>query len=150
MTALTIQPQSLQNKHAVQASSPLAILGISLATIVSISAIDIWFAVENDSILRIEQNPICLALMNLDPSGFKFFIAGKVSGTAMVICSLIQLHRRKYRHAMMVTLAITAFQVGLLIYLTLSDPLTHNLPNFSLLFNDTSESIWELTYPGKG
>jgi len=78
------------------------------------------------------------------PNGFTFFIAGKASGTMVVIAALLLLHRFKYRHAMLVTLGVTLFQIGLLMYLTISDPTMHNLPNFSLLFCETPESIWEL------
>lgn len=126
----------------------MAIIGFCLVTIVSVSILDIWFAVQNESIMKVEQNPVCLALMKLDPGGFAFFIAGKASGTALVIFTLVLLHLGKYRHAMKVTFGVTVFQVGLLIYLTLSDPTMYHLPNFSLLFGETRESIWELTYKG--
>jgi hypothetical protein len=145
MTALTIQQPGVRNRlRAFHVVSPIAIVGICLATIGMISALDIWFAVANESIMHVEQNPVCLALMKMDPGGFKFFIAGKAFGTSMVICSLVLLHRKNYCHAMKVTYSVTAFQVGLLTYLTLSDPTMYNLPNFSLLFTDTPESIWRI------
>jgi len=113
-----------------------------LATIATISATDIWFAVANSSIMAVEKNPICLALMKLDPNGFRFFVIGKSTGTIVVLATLLLLHVRNYRHAMQVTIAVTSFQIGLLIYLTLSDPMMYGLPNFGLLFADSPESVW--------
>lgn len=144
-TLLIRHSNQLQNaKPASNAISPKAIVGFCMATIVFVSSLDIWFAVQNESIMIVEQNPVCLALMKLDPGGFTFFIAGKASGTALVIIALLLLHLGRYRHAMTVTFGVTAFQLGLLVYLTLSDPTMYHLPNFSLLFADTPESIWEL------
>ena len=117
-------------------------LGLCLFIIAAISATDIWFAVANSCIQKVEQNPVCMALIELDPDGFSFFILGKSTGTLMVILTLVLLHSREYRSATTVTIAITVFQIGLLTYLTLSDPLTYNLPNFGLLFENSSESIW--------
>lgn len=119
-------------------------IGCCFLIIASISSVDIWFAVQNSSIMKVEQNPICLALMKLDPHNFTYFIAGKASGTLLVITTLLLLHRWKYRHALTVTVGVALFQLGLLTYLTLSDPTMYHLPNFSLLFRDTHESIWEL------
>lgn len=115
-----------------------------LATIAVISATDIWFAVANSTILYNEKNPICLELIKLDPHGFTYFVLGKSAGTLTVLFTLLQLHMKGYRHAMKVTIIVTCFQLGLLTYLTLSDPKLGHLPNFSLLFNETAESIWNL------
>ncbi|QEG20191.1 hypothetical protein [Mariniblastus fucicola] len=115
------------------------------SVIAAISSVDIWFAVANSEISTVEKNPICMALINLDPSGFSFFIVGKALGTVCVLASLMWMFRTRYRHAKTVLVAITLFQLGLLMYLTLSDPLTYNLPNFSLLFSDAPESIWHIT-----
>jgi len=117
-------------------------LAFCLFTIAAISATDIWFAVANSCIQLVEQNPICMALIELDPDGFSFFILGKSAGTLMVILTLVFLHRRQYRHATAVTIAVTLFQIGLLTYLTLSDPMMNDLPNFGLLFSESTESVW--------
>jgi len=145
MSAISIRHGSrYRTRRYSKSISPLFFIGCCLLTIVSISSIDIWFAVENASIIKVEKNPICLTLMKLDPEGFTFFIAGKASGTLVVVLTLLQLHRLRYRHAMLITIGVTLFQIGLLTYLTLSDPTMYNLPNFSLLFCETRESIWEL------
>lgn len=150
MSTATIHPRHLiQPIHGAQRTvarqkAKVMFLLLCLFTIAAISATDIWFAVENGLIMKMEKNPICLALMKLDPSGFSFFILGKSFGTAMVILTLMTLYRRNYRHAMTVTIAVTCFQLGLLTYLTLSDPRMHNLPNFGLLFSDSPESIWRI------
>jgi len=94
--------------------------------------------------MHVEKNPICLALMELDPNGFSYFVLGKSTGTLLVLFTLLALNLRKYRHAMKVTIAVTCFQVGLLTYLTLSDPSMYNLPNFGLLFGEARESVWNL------
>jgi len=121
-------------------------LVLGFVTIAAISALDTWFAVANSLILKFEQNPICLALMRLEPQGFTVFIAGKMLGTLMVLFCLSAMHCYAYRHVKLVTLSVVMFQVGLLIYLTLSDPLYYGLPNFSLLFQETrvSVSVWIL------
>lgn len=118
-------------------------MAVCLLVITAVSAFDIWSAVANSSIMKVEKNPICLALMELDPNGLSYFIFGKSFGTLAVIATLIGLHLKSYRYATTVTIAILLFQIGLLIYLTLSDPLTYNLPNFSLLF-EGRESIWHI------
>ncbi len=122
----------------------IGFLTICFLTVAVISTIDIWFAVANSSILAVEQNPICKALIEMDQSRFSFFILGKTLGTVIVLSTLTQLHRYRYRHATFVTVAITLFQLCLLTYMTLSDPLFYDLPNFSLLFSETSDSVWEL------
>ena len=85
-----------------------------------------------------------MALIELDPQRFTFFILGKSLGTAAVMAVILSLFRNSYRHAQAVMFAITLFQIGLLTFLVLSDPLTNHLPNFELLFTDTHESIWVL------
>jgi hypothetical protein len=115
---------------------------ISLLFIAAISAIDIWFAVANSSILHVEKNPICEFLLRLDPESCVFFVLGKSFGTATVLLTLASLHIYGYRHAKLVTIVITCFQVCLFVFLTLSDPQINHLPNFGLLFSETPESIW--------
>lgn len=119
-------------------------LMLCFVTIAAISALDTWFAVANASIMDLEKNPVCLALMKLEPHGFTCFIAGKSLGTLMVLLCLLALHHFSYQHTKLVALGVALFQVGLLTYLTLSDPHTHGLPNFSLLFEETRDSIWIL------
>jgi len=151
MSSATIQPHHLirptRGTQATATNKQMAkatFLTLCFLTIAAISATDIWFAVENPSIMAMEKNPICLALMQFDPTGFSFFILGKSLGTAMVILTLTTLYRRNYKYAMTVIMAVTCFQLGLLLYLTLSDPRMHGLPNFALLFSDTPESIWRI------
>jgi len=122
----------------------MILVGFCLLLIAAVSAIDIWFAVANPSILEYEKNPICKALLELEPAGCSWFILGKSTGTILVLSILTLLHRYRYQQAMLVTISMVVFQLGLLIFLTLSDPITYNLPNFSLLFQDTPESLWIL------
>ena len=138
------QTRSVTEHHRWKPGFGRPFLAFCLLAIAAISALDIWFAVANTCIQNVEQNPVCLALIKLDPVGFSFFILGKSTGTLMVILTLVLLHVRRYRFATTVTIAITLFQIGLLVCLTLSDPLTYNLPNFGLLFRDSTDSVWIL------
>ena len=144
---------TIHNSHPIQPAKSarresrfftIGFVAFCLSTIAVVSATDIWFAVVNSSIMVDEKNPICLALMKLYPHGFSFFIFGKSIGTLVVILTLLQLNIRNYQHAMKITIVVTCFQLGLLTYLTLSDPLTYNLPNFGLLFDETPECIWRV------
>lgn len=153
MSTATISPALNQPRHLIRLTQDVAkntriikaaFLSLCLLTIVAISATDIWFAVENTFIMKEEKNPICLALMKLEPNGYSFFIFGKSFGTLMVILTLTTMNQRNYRYAMVITIAVTCFQLALLTYLTLSDPLMHDLPNFGLLFSDSSESVWQI------
>ena len=145
MSSISIHPRSHFFDPHVATRFGMGFLVSCFLTIAIISAIDIWFAVANTAILRVEKNPICMALIELEPQGFTFFIIGKAAGTLMVLLTLSLLYRVRYRHANMVTFAIALFQIGLLMYLTLSDPLTHDLPNFGLLFGESNESVWFIT-----
>lgn len=120
------------------------LLAMCFLAIVYVSILDTWFAVQNPEILRQEKNPVCEMLMQLDPQGFSWFVAAKVAGNILCIGSLVMMFRLKYRNAGMVLASVTLFQVGLLGWLVLSDPRMSGLPNLSLLFTDTRESIWHL------
>jgi len=128
--------------QASGSSKKLLIVCCCLLFIAVISALDTWFAVTNLQIVQVEKNPICRALLQLEPEGCTWFIAGKSLGTMTTLLILSLLHVYRYKRAMIVTLSISTFQLGLLVYLTLSDPLFYGLPNFALLFRDTAECIW--------
>lgn len=102
----------------------------------AISAHDTQLAIDNIEIVKVEKNPICLALIELDPNGFSYFVLGKSIGTLSVVSVLSLLAVLRYRHTKLVTLSVVAFQCGLLMYLHLSDPHPDygGLPNFALLF----------------
>ena len=137
--ALDLGKKSLLYNHALRIARNIkadrflvAVIGCLFIAIVS--AYDTYLVVIEENILLMEKNPICVRLIKLDPSGFSYFIMGKVSGTAAVISTLLFFHRKRYSYAWMVTGAIVAFQAMLLIYLHFSDPLLGGLPNFALLF----------------
>ncbi len=119
-------------------------IGICFFVIAMVALFDTWAAAANSEILMEEKNPICVKLLELDPEGKSWFIAAKSFGAAMVLATLGLLFKSGYRHAMLVTRAITTFQVGLLIYLCFSDPKWYGLPNFSLLFG-APESVFILS-----
>jgi len=109
-----------------------------------VSGLDTWFAIENRRILMDEQNPICAALLRLDPHSCFFFFVGKMLGTLVCISAIYMLLRCKYRYAHLVLGIVTAFQLGLLIYLLFADKNFYGLPNIELMFTDTQESIWDI------
>jgi hypothetical protein len=119
-------------------------VAICFLTIGTVSAFDTWSTAANSQILRMEQNPICEALLMLDPESCLFFVIGKSAGTITALFTLGLLLKKGYRHAMLITGSVALFQFGLLVYLCLSDPLMNNMPNFSLLFSETPESIFAI------
>ena len=146
MSSITLNPRRSRHQTStisVSRGRTSFLLFCSLA-IAIVSALDTWFAVANKRIIDFEKNPICLVLIELDPSGCSYFVVGKTLGTIAVLIALLCLHRFRYRHAFLVTIAVTLFQIGLMTFLTLSDPKFHNLPNISLLFVETPESIWKI------
>ena len=110
--------------------------------ILSVAIIDTWFAVVNDNIIAGEKNPICLWLLRLDPDSCSCFIGGKVLGALIVLSTLLILLRMKYQYARLVTTVVALFQLGLLMYLCLSDPQLDGWINFNALFDQTESSIF--------
>lgn len=141
---LTLAEVGLSALGALRSRITNQFLTLCFVTIAAISALDTWLAVANSTIMFVEKNPVCLALMRLEPQGFTCFVAGKSLGTVMVLVCLLALHRYSYRHAKLVTVCVALFQVGLLTHLILSDPHFYGLPNFSLLFQQNTDSLWML------
>lgn len=112
-------------------------------TITLVSAFDTWSAAANEEILIVEKNPICVKLLELDPEGRSYFVYAKMLGAAGTLFVLSLLLKVGYQHGMLITGAIAAFQVGLMIYLCFSDPRCYGLPNF-FFFYDSPESIFRL------
>ena len=107
---------------------------IGFLFIAIVSMHDAYLVTIEEEILTMEKNPLCVKLIQWDPDGFTFFLAGKMTGTLLVILSLYLLPHLGYHHADLVTAAIVGFQFSLLVYLHLSDPMLGGLPNFSVLF----------------
>lgn len=94
--------------------------------IITIGAIDTWLVVKySDSIFELEQNPICLYLISLEPYELSIFIAGKMLGLGVVICTLVALFTFWKDIAMTVTYGVTMFQIGLLSYLYVLSDIPH-------------------------
>ena len=95
-----------------------------LITIVGV--VDIWLVLKYpDSIFELEQNPICLLLIEQDPYHFTVFTHGKLIGLTLVISGLVVLFRFWNRIAMLVTSSVTLFQLWLLGYLYLFSDFSH-------------------------
>ena len=68
-----------------------------------------------------EQNPVCRFLIELEPAHLSLFLAGKAFGTLVVIMTIIGLEKLMPRLSRPVTYTVTAFQIGLLLFLHISD-----------------------------
>ena len=86
-----------------------------------IAAWDAWLVVANSAIILNEQNPVCVALLRLEPESKIFFLLGKGVGTACVLSVLSWMLRSGYRYAWAITLSVASFQLGLLTYLYFAD-----------------------------
>ena len=113
------------------------------SAILFVAAADTWFAVVNERILLEEKNPVCEWLIRLAPESCSFFIAGKICGTLLVVATLYTLLRVRYRFARLVIAVVALFQLGLITYLCLADPLLNGWINFDVLFD---ESIFRIFY----
>lgn len=117
---------------------------VCFAIIASVSTLDALLVAWNPLIEMGEQNPICLALIQMAPRSLIVFFVGKGLGTIGVLATLGYLLKVNVFRPKIVLASITLFQIGLLTYLYLSDPLIGGLPNFALLFRDTQESVFQL------
>jgi hypothetical protein len=95
-----------------------------IAIITTISIYDAYLVVlYRYSIRELEHNPICLALIEFDPTGLKYFLVGKAIGTLCVISILTMLYMNRKKSWLFVSTSITAFQIALLGFLTFGEPL---------------------------
>ena len=117
---------------------------VCFVIIASVSTLDALLVAWNPLIEHGEKNPICLALIQMAPRSLIVFFVGKGLGTIGVLATLGYLLKVNVFRPKIVLASITLFQIGLLTYLYLSDPLIGGLPNFALLFRDTQESVFQL------
>lgn len=110
-------------------------LATCLAIIVTVSVYDSWLVyLMRDQILEDEKNPICLALIQLDPQNLSWFYGGKFLGNVFVAGTLTTLFMVRYKYWCPVTISVTGFQLMLTLYLKFSDPTTGVL-HFEGLFS---------------
>ena len=96
-----------------------------LLFIVGVSIYDSYLvALYSNTILKDERNPICKLLILKDPEQLSWFLAGKFIGNAGVVGTLTLLHWFGYKRTLTVVASVALFQLGLLTYLTFSDPIT--------------------------
>ena len=106
-----------------------------LAFIVSVSIYDSYLvALYRECILYDERNPICEMLIRKDPNTLSWFMAGKLAGNLGVVGTLVLLRWVGYNRTLMVASGVAAFQLVLLTFLTISDPMT-GLLHFDDLFS---------------
>ncbi len=70
-----------------------------------------------ERILEMEENPVCRLLIELDPTGFSYFLPAKLAGTVLVLVLLRLIDRFMRNRAALITAAVAAYQAGLLMYL---------------------------------
>ena len=87
-----------------------------------VSSYDGWLVVRYwDSIAQLERNPVCRYLIVLGNGDAMIFVRAKTSGTLAVLSVLAGLYRRNRRLALPVVTAVSAFQLGLLLYLMFAE-----------------------------
>lgn len=72
-------------------------------------------------ITRLERNPVCLYLINLDPESLSYFLFGKFLGTVIVLSTMAMIYRYRKRWATPIFASVASFQLGLLLYLNLAN-----------------------------
>ncbi len=98
-----------------------ALFAVGWVLIGLVSLYDMYLVIAYKStILQMEENPICLELIRWDPVGLSYFLLAKFLGTAVVLTVLLALYARNRRLAMPVIGGVAAFQIGLLMYMTLA------------------------------
>jgi hypothetical protein len=95
---------------------------IFTATLIYVAAVSLYDGYlvlrTGDLIRSMEQNPIGVLLLDCNDGNPSLFLTAKAAGTATVLLVLEELNRRSQRLAFFVTLGVTLFQSGLLIFLS--------------------------------
>ncbi len=87
-----------------------------------VSAYDGWLVVKYwESITQLERNPLCQYFIWLGHGDWSIFLRAKTSGTLAVLSVLAGLYRSNRRLALPVAVAVTVFQLALLLYLTFGE-----------------------------
>jgi hypothetical protein len=98
------------------------------AFIALVAAIDAYLTYRfKDMMSQLEENRVGQALIELGYGKVSIFMNVKIAGTVVVLSVLVALYRYRRRWSVPVTVAIAAFQLGLLGYLTLSEPAGQSL-----------------------
>ncbi|MBS0262028.1 MAG: hypothetical protein JSS02_08720 [Planctomycetes bacterium] len=91
--------------------------------IAAVSAFDTFLTIRFEDLMSVvERNAVGRFLIDLDNGGIGLFVRTKIAGTVIVLIALVALHLYQRRWARPVTIALAAFQFGLLSYLALSEP----------------------------
>jgi len=94
------------------------LFALALIFIAAVSCIDTALTVHTQHTLRqMEENPLARAILHHTDWQPALFIGLKMAGTIAVLAILALLYHHKYKHVILVTVAITGFQVALIIYL---------------------------------
>lgn len=103
--------------------SPVALLWTFLAIIAGVSLFDLWITFQTrDSILYMEENPICYWLIWAEPRYLSVFLPFKLLGTAFVVVFCRRVYALNDRIGLQVAGGVAAFQTWLLFYLAICEP----------------------------
>lgn len=103
-----------------------AVFSFCCLIIGSVGVVDTYLVHEHsDSILDMEKNPVCLALIALDPHSLLLFTHVKLFCLGLVISTLVALFRFWNRGSLIVALGVAGFQLWLLGYLYLFSDFPH-------------------------
>lgn len=70
-----------------------------------------------DSIVEMEENPVCRFLITLDTENLSVFLPAKALGTLLVLSILRLIFLRRREYSLTITSAVAAYQAGLMLYL---------------------------------
>lgn len=96
---------------------------VQAAFVGAVSGYDAWLVVRYSGVIReIEENPVGVAMIRLANGAVAPFVIVKLLGSALAVGILFRLISRHHHLARPVLNAITAFQIWLLWYLTMTSP----------------------------
>ena len=96
------------------------VFAATLGFIAAVSVYDTFLTYQvRDVIANTERNPICLWLIQTEPTHLGLFIPCKLLGTAFVVGVCGLMYRQSRRHALAVAGGVATFQSWLLCYLQL-------------------------------
>jgi hypothetical protein len=99
-----------------------AFLGL-LLFVAAVSLYDGYLVLENqDVIAGCEENPVCRYLIRIDGGGVSLLLRSKALGTSAALLVMLAVWLRNKQLALPVAAVVAAFQLALLLYLTLDVP----------------------------
>lgn len=99
-----------------------AFLGLWLF-VAAVSLYDGYLVLENQEVIATcEENPVCRYLIKIDGGGVTLLLRSKALGTTAALLLMLSVWLRNKQLALPVAAVVAAFQLGLLVYLTVDVP----------------------------